>query len=214
MSSTDRPSLAKQLLGAVVGGSLALGIFTLYRATPDNVTALILPQSWIDARTSDEDVRLAVKTDPDHTARIANQARRIVERYQDEPEPPPYAPEDYDVVIEEPESTIDPQPTEEEVAAVSQEWEELEQAVLAYEPAFAEASADKLAFAEAAAQPSAYEAPANMPDPEPEITWEPITATPPSHVPHSGVGLAVVGSMAFAGTALMRLRRRHHNFAS
>ncbi|MDD3896867.1 MAG: hypothetical protein PHU04_03440 [Candidatus Peribacteraceae bacterium] len=76
-----KSSLWKQVLGAVVGGSLALMIYAGYHATAPQLSKLagilVLPQDRIDA-TAKGEVDVADKTlDPDQIERIVSRAQRI-----------------------------------------------------------------------------------------------------------------------------------------
>ncbi|MDD5469212.1 MAG: hypothetical protein PHO92_00205 [Candidatus Peribacteraceae bacterium] len=77
----NQPPLWKQIVGAVVGGSLALMIYAGYHATAPQLSKLagilVLPQDRIDA-TAKGEVGIADKTlDPDQIERIASRAQRI-----------------------------------------------------------------------------------------------------------------------------------------
>lgn len=77
---SHKPPLWKQLLGAAVGGSVALSLYGIYTVAEPTVTAwLTVPKT-----TSDMPVRVA-GVDEDRTAHIVSRAQQIAEEFGERP---------------------------------------------------------------------------------------------------------------------------------
>lgn len=82
MSTENKPSLLKQILGAVVGGAVGLGFYGAYKYASPLVTAwLSIPQRF-DTSIAQNEVRMADGTvDPSEEAHFQTRAQEIAAQF-------------------------------------------------------------------------------------------------------------------------------------
>jgi len=178
MSKDDRAPLWKQLLGAVIGCSLALVIYSAYKFTGPKVTAwLYTPQSYVET-TSDEAVRLA-ETDLEE-GEVARMNRRHAQIAKTYAKPGSKAAADVAPVDAE----KDPW------GATVKEWEKLEADLLG-EP-----------------EPAPTVEPAPPPPPPVKLPADSKPIESSDQLPDSGIGTWIAALIALCGASGLLYRRK------
>jgi len=225
----ERPSLIKQIMGAVVGGGLALSLYYGYEFAKPRVTAYLslpaLEEQGVNVNAS----RISDTTmDEGKFRRIQSRARQIAEDFsQLAPEPEDFAvPESFEafptnvmpeedsiwddpptgVVAETPPTNFVPptnmveQPDNEDLSDIVVAPEEVQSATERLADMYAKAVEDDTAAVENTWVP---------PTPADEVApVASVTSVPATQLPNSGVGLWVAFAGAFGGAMGARVKRR------
>lgn len=189
-TQSGRPSLLRQILGAIGGAAVALLLYQAYSVSAPAITAwLMVPQSQIDAKHPG-DVRVNGETDAYTYDRIAAKAEEIYRRFAAEPAPRA-------AVFPQGIEVTQPLPQRSSASALSTEQTEEGAAVreqIAAPPP--EGSSSSQDFA-----------PPPVPLPPPQTQTPIVASLAGSELPQSGVGTAAAAIMALGATAMARKRR-------